>query len=255
VNQIKEILSGFQPISLSEMDDVKLMNRVDSKFTFNLGLLPQVLNSLKNNYRILEVANNRISFYKSLYFDSVNHDLYYNHHNKRLNRYKIRHRTYVESNLGFVEIKFKNNKGRTIKNRIKQLDNKLELPATQDFIQGNSTLLASLQLQEVLWVNYHRITLVNIDLTERLTLDINMEFEGNTQTILQQNLVIAELKQGAKKASFFTEIAKQLKLAPGSISKYCLGMALTHTHLKSNNFKPAIARINKINYQYVSTNY
>ena len=41
------------------------------------------------------------------------------HQNKKLNRYKIRQREYLISDISFFEIKFKSNKGRTIKKRIK----------------------------------------------------------------------------------------------------------------------------------------
>ena len=103
------------------MDSVKLMDRTDTKFVFNIDILPAVLNEAKVFYKILDVEGNRISRYKTLYFDTQDFDLYNKHHSGKLNRYKVRHRTYVESSLGFLEVKFKNNKGRTLKTRIKEL--------------------------------------------------------------------------------------------------------------------------------------
>lgn len=94
-------LNQFNPITLQEMDGVKLMDRTDTKFTFNIQQLPEILEEAKEYYRILEVESNRISRYKTLYFDTEDFDLYNEHHSGKLNRYKIRHRTYVESNLGF----------------------------------------------------------------------------------------------------------------------------------------------------------
>src|SRR6476620_5435567 len=117
-----QILHDFQPIDLKEMDSVKLMNRTDTKFIFNISHYQKIMSEIKDYYRVLEVDGKRISRYETLYCDTSHFDLYNKHHQGKLNRYKIRHRTYVESNIGFLEVKFKNNKGRTIKTRISQKD-------------------------------------------------------------------------------------------------------------------------------------
>ena len=64
------------------------------------------------HYKCVEIENKRVSQYQTLYYDTKDMKLYNEHHNGHLNRYKIRHRTYVDSNLSFLEVKFKNNKGR-----------------------------------------------------------------------------------------------------------------------------------------------
>ena len=45
--------------------------------------------------------------------------LYHDHHNGKLNRYKVRRRRYIDTDTEFLEVKLKNNKKRTIKSRIK----------------------------------------------------------------------------------------------------------------------------------------
>jgi hypothetical protein len=84
------------------MDGVKLMDRTDTKFTFNINELPDSFR-MKQKITIVywNVEGNRISRYKTLYFDTQNFALYNQHHCGKLNRYKIRHRTYVESNIRF----------------------------------------------------------------------------------------------------------------------------------------------------------
>ena len=57
--------------------------------------------------------------YKSLYFDTEDRKFYNDHHNQRVHRHKVRYREYVDSGLVFLEIKCKNNKGKTIKKRLK----------------------------------------------------------------------------------------------------------------------------------------
>ena len=110
MNELTSLKNDFQAISLSEMDDVKLMSRTDTKFAFNDIKLPVLLQKLSEHYRILEIEGERIHHYKSLYFDTEDRKFYLDHHNSRVNRNKIRFREYVGSGLTFLEIKLKNNK-------------------------------------------------------------------------------------------------------------------------------------------------
>ena len=108
----------YYPVSLEEMDQVKLMDRVETKFVFNLDSLPRLLSHMETGYRILEISGTRSHCYHTVYYDTPALELYHLHQRGRLNRYKIRFRKYCDSELSFFEIKFKNNKGRTIKKRI-----------------------------------------------------------------------------------------------------------------------------------------
>lgn len=246
LHQVSDILNQFEPITLQEMDSVKLMDRTDTKFTFSMNDLPSVLNEAKNHYKILDIEGNRISRYKTLYFDTEDFSLYNKHHCGKLNRYKIRHRTYVESNVGYLEVKFKNNKGRTLKTRIKEnIVPELNAGKAFDFLQ-KMLPFSPLDLIPKIWINYSRITLVNKLSAERLTLDLNLEFEKEGQKKMLDQLVIAEVKQDSKVASPFISIMRQKHIREGSISKYCLGVASSFSEVKKNNFKHKLLNINKI---------
>lgn len=174
-----DILNKFDPITLKEMDSVKLMNRTDTKYTFNRAQFDEVLKEILKDYRVLEIEGKRVSRYKTLYYDTDDYALYTRHHNGELNRYKIRHRSYLESNIGFLEVKFKSNKGRTVKDRIK----KKEVPfiwesETETFLKEMLPFNPH-DLKPVIWVNYSRLTLVNKTSAERLTIDLDLEFEQN----------------------------------------------------------------------------
>lgn len=240
------ILQSFDSITLQEMDGVKLMDRTDTKFTFNIRNLLSILEAAKADYRILEVQGNRISRYKTLYFDTQNFKLYNQHHSGKLNRYKIRHRTYLESNLGFLEVKFKTNKGRTLKTRIKEINvPELNTGKAFDFLQ-KTLPFSPLILLPKLWINYSRITLVNKKSAERLTLDLNLEFEKDGKTQILHQLVIAEVKQDSKVASPFISIMRKEHIREGSISKYCFGVASSFSEVRKNNFKQKLSNVNKI---------
>lgn len=241
-----DILTSYDPITLAEMDGVKLMDRTDTKYTFNINKLSYVLTQAKPFYKVLDVEGNRISRYKTLYYDTTDFDLYNQHHSGKLNRYKIRHRTYVESKLGFLEVKYKNNKGRTVKTRIKE-KNIPELDNGKAFEFLEKTLPFNPQtLIPKLWINYSRITLVNKTSAERLTLDLFLEFEKDNQKQMMDYLVIAEVKQDSKTPSPFIQIMKDEHIREGSISKYCFGVASVFNNIKKNNFKSKILNIKKL---------
>lgn len=242
-----DILNEFSTITLEKMDGVKLMDRTDTKFIFNKNILNQILIKLQNNYLVLEVNGCKVSRYESLYFDTINYDLYHKHQNGKLNRFKVRFRKYVESNLHFFEIKFKNNKGRTVKNRVKQMEINGEIKEKALSLLAEKTPFASTDLEAKFWVNYSRITLVNKYTPERVTLDLNLHFKNNTQTKHVENIVIAEVKQEKVSNSFFVNLMKQLHIREGGISKYCLGVISLTQNIKHNNFKANIHFLNKIN--------
>ncbi len=251
MDKIKNILQNFEPISLEDMDRVKLLNRVDTKFVFQFNLLPSILNDVKEFYYVLEINNIRTNSYKTLYYDTPNYDCYFQHHNGKLNRTKIRFRKYIESGLNFLEIKLKTNKDRTDKKRIKVEDIETILSEnSKQFIQNNS-LLKDAELHPALWNTFTRITLVNKTENERLTIDLNLAFKNfntNNETATP-HIVIAELKQGkANVNSDFIKAIKKYHIRTMGMSKYCIGTALLNKELKSNNFKERILKINKLKY-------
>ena len=248
------VLNKFKAITLEEMEGVKLMNRTDIKFAFNIEQFELIIQEVLNDYRVLEIEGNRLCKYKTLYYDTENHNFYTKHHNGHLNRYKIRHRSYLESNIGFLEVKFKNNKGRTIKDRIKYN----EVPKSWDteslnFLNEMLPFDPNTLAPEI-WVNYSRFTLVNNNSPERLTIDLNLEFEKNRQSKTFEGLVIAEVKQEGKAASPFLNVMKKMHIREGSMSKYCMAIASMCDDVKKNNFKEKLINIKNILNDYTVTN-
>jgi len=245
VEKLNAILAEFSSISLKEMENVKLMDRKDTKYVFKFQQLPEYLEQLKNDYSVLVVETNRVSRYESLYFDTKNFDLYHSHHRGKPNRFKIRFRKYVESNLNFFEIKFKNNKGRTIKSRVKQKEIDGFITDKAEVLLKEKTPLFPNELEAKLWVNYSRITFVNKNFPERVTIDIDLSFKKDEEYKTIPNLVIAEVKQDKAAVSVFIKLMKKNHVRAGSISKYCFGIISLFNKIKHNNFKPNLNLIKK----------
>lgn len=245
MNEVIDIIKDFEPIGLKEIEGVKLMDRTDTKFTFLYKQLTSILKNIKPHYKVLTISDKRYFSYKTLYYDTSDMMLYNIHHSGRLNRYKIRHRSYLETNTGFLEVKFKNNKGRTIKERIKDDAVPNEWNEEEKKFLKDKLPFDPLSLKPMIWVNYTRITLVGKTGAERVTLDLNLNFVSGTERKQFNNLVIAEVKQDKRHNSEFILALKKYRIKEGSLSKYCLGVALTKD-VKSNNFKEKIRSINKI---------
>lgn len=246
MKSFEKILSQFESIDLEQMEEVKLMNRTDTKFSFPSSSLPELLDKLSAHYFALNVHGTYLCSYKTVYFDTNDFLLYRKHHSGHLNRYKVRHRTYLDTQTAFLEVKFKNNKGRTIKDRIKQKTVPLTWDTKcADFLVNHTPYLAE-TLKPVVWISYQRITLVGKSTKERVTIDLNLEFANNKQRQKIQNLVIAEVKQGTREKSPVLNIFKQYRLKQESISKYCMGISYLYPQVKHNNFKEKLYILNKI---------
>ena len=158
------------------MDEVKLMNRTDTKFVFPLSTLHKILPELVDHYRVLEIDGVRLNAYRSLYFDTEDFQFYHQHHNGKTGRNKVRFREYIDSGLAFLEVKRKNNKGKTIKKRIKvgDIPEQLDGP-NKDFV--DKVVGEKLDLKPQHWNKFSRITLVHKIRKERLTIDVNFRFQ------------------------------------------------------------------------------
>jgi len=242
----KNLLSKFEPVSLTEMDRVKLMDRIDLKFVLPFFKLFPVLKSLSEDYSVLTINGLRVFGYRTDYFDTPNLDMYMDHHNGKLNRFKIRQREYIESGLSFLEVKFKSNNGRVAKDRIERTYT--DQNTFKGFINEHTPYNPA-DLNLTLINRFNRFTLVNKGMHERVTFDLNLSFATKVCDLLLQGLVIIEVKQN--KAGKQTKIFNVLKsniVRPASISKYCLGMSMLNQHIKFNNFKKTILMINKISH-------
>lgn len=243
---LEPILNLYKPISLEDMDSVTLMDRMDTKYYFHVSMLPEILHETSDGYFILEIKNNRQFHYETTYFDTSDFSLYNCHLNEHLNRYKIRQRRYDITGIEFFEIKFKNNKGFTIKRRIQNNTSEPLNKDTAEFLKRNSPCCAE-ELNPVLKNDFTRITLVDYQKSSRITLDYNISFKLNDKSIRFPNLGVAEVKQnnGLNNSSFIS-LMRRLGKRPDGISKYCLGAAALYNNLKINTIKSKLIQINKI---------
>lgn len=233
INLNWDILHFFNTISLSYLEDrALLLNRKEIKFLVPIALLESVLNDCKNDYDLLKINELTEFKYSTNYYDTSDLKFYFDHHNGKCNRFKIREREYTQTGQKYIEVKTKTNKNQTIKIR-NIIDNWSE---SKDFIEAHTKIIGS-NLHQSLCSEYTRITLLHKQRKEKVTLDFNLSFFEKQQSIQYNNLVIAEVKADNISTIHFNTIMKKHKIRSSSLSKYCLGLISLNPTLKKNNFK------------------
>ena len=248
-----DIIEDFSTIELSQMDTIRLMNRIDTKYLTDVITMKKVLvRALDCGYLAFELSGRRIQEYRSMYYDTPSLQMYLDHHNRRLVRQKLRTRRYETTGQTFVELKSKNNHGRTKKKRLEIAPEKYWMAAMDDEVISQwleeKMTYDRIGMAPSLETVFSRVTLVNPEKTERSTIDFDLGFNnvrcGTSANM--GNLVIVEVKQDGSIPSKLREILLESRVKPIRISKYCIGTAMTDNGVKSSRFKQKMILINKM---------
>lgn len=236
-------------ITLDQMGKIKLMNRTDTKFLTNKAGLLKVLALAKGDYFAQEIDGKRIARYRTTYWDDEEHEFYVMHQNGHKPRMKVRVRTYEDSNLlTYLEVKRKDNHGKTKKKRTEIKSQTEIIESGGDVFLKDQTGIELDELHPCLQNYFKRITLVNKGMTERLTIDFDIQYTNfeTKQTAESGDLVIIELKRDGLVFSPIKDILTQLHIHPHGYSKYVIGSYMTNPDLKRNLLKRRFVEIQKI---------
>lgn len=246
--QLALTASEFQCIDLEEIEAVSLANRFDIKFCLTFEQIERILPLLKHAYRMLTVQGYRLQEYQNLYFDTPAFDLYHLHVNNRAHQYKVRIREYASTHQTFLEVKHKNNRGLTMKNRL-PVDPDLPFLGSQERNWLAENLPESyLNLEPKLVNTFTRIILADSRLQERVTLDFNLGFSSGWKVERTGCAAIAEVKlETRKQPSLFLEIIHSCHQRSTGFSKYGIGVALLYDQVKSNSLKSRLLWLKRIN--------
>lgn len=238
---------AFDSISLKEADDWSLQDRVEKKYLLHFSHLDKLMEQISPDYFILQIKNKTLLPYHTVYFDTTDFSMYHAHHNRKLNRHKVRIRNYLATGESFLEIKFRSNKGRSEKTRIVS-ENITEHPEKfpEEFIKKYSPYSPNV-LSKKLETRFERITLLNKNQRERITIDQNLVYKANGATKNLAGLMIIEVKSMRhENPSALTAFMKETGIYPLRISKYCTGIIMNYPGVKYNRFKNKLIQINNI---------
>ena len=252
---MQALLKDFTPVSLDETNRLaKMLSRVDNKYVVNYEQFGTLLNSLRDRYAVLEIEGRHEFQYASCYYDD-NFGCYFEHHQARRQRFKVRTREYVNSGLMFFEVKLKGMRGMTNKHRTK-CDTLImpriageHLEMLNDLYSSHYSKEMPFKLRPALIVDYSRCTLVALTGGERVTIDFDLRFElpnsGDTPVRIGHNFIIVETKS-ADGRGYADSSLKQLGVRKANkCSKYCIGVNLTGEVTKNNLFLNTIRHVRR----------
>ena len=246
---IRALVSALPPITLDEMKSIRLMKRTDTKFVTDIDTLARLLELCCGHYYAQRVADDPVSPYTTLYFDDLGrHEMFRRHQAGHRPRMKVRARTYLNGGISFLEVKKKDNHGKTRKKRIQVPS--IEAVADERF--GEEFLTEQTRytwddIRPTVRNYFNRITLVNYEKTERLTIDFDLRFY-NYETQREECMgraVIIELKRDGRAPSPILPLLRELRIHENGFSKYCIGSVITNPNLRVNNFKAKLRDIQK----------
>ncbi len=239
-----ERLDGPAPVALDEMESTAaLLTRRDRKYIVPLAVAAELVDRLEAACRVLEIDGRRRFRYESVYFDTPQHASYLGAARRRPRRFKVRTRSYLDSGCCLLEIKSRDRRGRTVKER---LEHPIEIrshldPAGRAFVRQCPLIgEQSLALEPTLTTRYTRATLLVGQ--ARVTIDTEVEghaVDGRTVTLV--GMAIIETKSGGP-PSQADRVLWSLGHRPTRVSKFCTSLAALRPELPSNKWTQALRR-------------
>nr|WP_246336762.1 polyphosphate polymerase domain-containing protein [Flexivirga oryzae] len=184
--------------------------------------------------------------YDSVYFDSVDLQLFRSHQQGRRCRFKVRIRTYADSGARFVEVKTKSGRGETVKHRMPYPDGPRTAldESAADFVQSvirEQYATTAPPLHAMLDSVYHRATLVDPAAGERLTCDVDLRWStSDGDFVVGPDRVLLESKTTNR--GRVDGILAAWGIRPLSMSKYPIGTALLRPELAANRWNRLLRR-------------
>lgn len=261
----------FAPITLPDLlAEAELLTRFDRKYLLVRQQAETLLTEFDPGTRVLTIDGRRCFSYESVYFDTPDLLSYRQAVHARRHRFKVRTRSYLDSDLSFLEVKVRGDRQVTVKDRIDyDLDTRYRLTesgrryaeSTLDRHRMDGSVAA--RLSPSLATRYTRITLLP-EPGVRVTVDTDLEWaalrarggvqlpphtgpdrhpwqpdrlsdETRTTSLAEPDLVIVETKSGSR-PSGVDRLLWRSGHRPLSLSKYGTGLAALRGELPSNKW-------------------
>jgi VTC domain len=242
---------AFAPIGLPELNaKAAMLERIDNKYVVRAEVLAQAVAPLAWRFDVLEIDGKRNFTYETCYFDDAERRCYFDHHQGRRQRAKVRVRKYLDAGLCFVEVKLKDKRGTTIKKRMRYALEKygtLDAQAVAHVHEAYRDLYErdfEHALEPSLEMTYQRLTLVAKEGGERMTIDGGIRFHAGAEVCSTEGDVFVVETKSASGNGIADKVLRSLHQHPtNGCSKYCVGMSLTGAVQRNNRFLPALRKL------------
>ncbi|WP_326559965.1 polyphosphate polymerase domain-containing protein [Micromonospora sp. NBC_01796] len=245
---IASSLAELTPIGLAELiDRAALQTRVDRKYLVPVDELPYLLDRLAPYARVLDIDGERAFRYESVYFDTPWLDSYHCAAYRRRRRFKVRTRTYLDSDQCWLEVKISGARGSITKHRLPyRPEDRGTVDPGRGFVDETLTResicpTAPAVLEPMLVSTYHRTTLLLPDSASRVTIDTGIRWHDGRATLQLPDLAVVETKTRSA-ASPVDRLLWQGGTRPARISKYATGLAALRLDLPSVPWRRTMRR-------------
>lgn len=246
VSALASSIDDLATVTLSELDAVAaLQTRTDRKYIVTPENLDDVI-SLLPGLRVLAIDDRRVFSYESVYFDTPALRCYHDAARRRPRRFKVRTRTYLDSGRCAVELKHRDARGRTVKERRDHgIEFRREIAPAMEFLTSFPTVGAvSDELAPTLTTSYRRSTLLVGDDGGRATIDgdVTAVDESGHRFDLSCHVLVETKSNGGPTP--LDRVLWRLHVRPVRISKYCTSLAALHPDLPAHPWHRTLARLN-----------
>jgi hypothetical protein len=250
-SDVEAMLEPLAPMTLAAvLDAAELQTRTDRKYVLSGDALRELCATIGDGLHALEIDGRRSFAYSSVYFDTIDLRCFRDVVQGRRQRGKVRTRTYLDSGQCVLEVKGRAARGHTVKVRTDHpVDDRRHLDgAARRFVAAHTPWCdPTAELVPVLTTDYRRCTLVDLRDGTRATCDIGLAFVAGDcagshgqAASLEHHVVLETKSRGAP-----TNVDRALWRAghrPLPLSKFGVGMALSHPGLPANRWHRTIQR-------------
>lgn len=242
------LFEGLKPVDLASLNGAAaLLKRYDDKYVMPLTLLPRLVAGLGPEVRVLDMEGARSFPYRTTYLDTSDLRTFRDHRMGRRRRFKIRERVYSGSPdaASFIEVKLRGLREMTAKERwpSRLVDGRLsgaDAERVAEVIESHYGERFSETLAVTLVTSFDRSTLFDPVSLERITIDTGLVVSrpDGDPIVLGPEHALVEVKSGHPRSRGHTVLAS-LGVHGRALSKYCIGIALTHS-LSANAWSPVV---------------
>ena len=234
-------ITGLVPVALEDLPpSAALQTRKDRKYLLPAGHLSALLDAV-SPVGVLEIDGTRTFRYQSVYFDTPEMASYMAAARRRPNRVKVRTRAYLDTGTAMLEVKTRDGRGRTVKDRVPH-PIEARFAVTDEgrrFVASlPSTRPAADRLETSLITTYQRTTLIDLAGAWRVTVDTDLRWalpDRSGPPLELPGMALVETKTDGHPCAV-DHVLWNMGIRPTKISKYGTGLAALRPELPANKW-------------------